>query len=491
MAFRVRDDDDLAKIDGKSATKSSDDQDHASEESSNSQIGPKGPASDDSEQEVGNAARRKASKPAYDLFASVASYPTAIGPNAYQGITGEFVRLVEPLTEADPSFLLVCFLVYAGNVLGRNAFVWAGGDRHYTNLYTIGVGPTSTGRKGSAYGVLEVFFRSVDEPWVKASQSGLSSGEGLIWAVRDPVHGREGVKKKKHISYQDVEADPGVSDKRLLIRQSEFFSVLQVMKRQGNTLSPVIRDAWDRGNLSSLSKNSPAFATEAHISIVGNITKEELRRGMLRDEADNGFANRYLWCCSIRSKLLPEGGKLYEADFSELLNKFRHAYGAAQNSRAVMRDVGAADLWGRDHNPEQGMYARLNKERHGLFGAVTARAAAQVLRLSLIYALLDCASEISSVHLEAAYEVWRYCEDGARYIFGDAIGDPTADEIIGHLRQSPAGLTRDQIRELFGRHKPATEIERALLLLHDMGRARFEKEPTKGRPIERWFPSGR
>ena len=203
--------------------------------------------------------------------------------------------MIEPHTEADPSFMLVSARVYTGNLLGRNAYVWAGGDRHYPNLFTVGVGPTSGGRKGSAHGPLECFFRCIDEGWVRNIQSGLSSGEGLIWAVRDPVFKREKNRGKRSSGYGDVEVDPGVIDKRLLVRQLEFLGALQVMRRQGNTLSPVIRDAWDRSDLNSMVKNSPARATGAHISIIGNITKEELLRGMLRDEADNGFANRFLW----------------------------------------------------------------------------------------------------------------------------------------------------------------------------------------------------
>ena len=64
------------------------------------------------------------------------------------------------------------------------------------------------------------------------------------------------------------------------------------MRRQGNNLSPTMRDAFDKGLLNSMVKNSPARATDAHITIVGNITKEELLRAMLVDEMDNGFANR-------------------------------------------------------------------------------------------------------------------------------------------------------------------------------------------------------
>lgn len=284
-----------------------------------------------------------------------------------------------------------------------------------------------------------------------------------------------------------MEVDAGIKGKRLLVRQSEFFGALQVMRRQGNTLSPVIRDAWDRGDLNTMVKNSPAKATGAHVSVIGNITKEELLRSMLRDDADNGFANRFLWCCSVRSKSLPEGGKLRTVDFSGLQKRFAEARHNCQHLGQVERDAEAADLWGRDDTPGIGLYSELTKERHGLLGAVTARAAAQVLRISLVYALLDGSEQIWQEHLLAASEVWRYCLDSARYIFGDANGDPAADEILLQLRRAQDGLTRAQIRDIFDRNKSSEEIARALMFLHNAGLARFDKEPTNGRPTERWF----
>lgn len=122
-----------------------------------------------------------------------------------------------------------------------------------------------------------------------------------------------------------------------------------------------------------------------------------------------------------------------------------------------------------------------------MYGACTARAAALTLRVSLIYALLDGSAEIRREHLSAALEVWRYCDDSAKYIFGDRLGDPTADEILRALRAVPAGLNRSEISALFDRHKSSSEISRALMVLHSSGRARFERVPTMGRPVERWF----
>jgi hypothetical protein len=285
---------------------------------------------------------------------------------------------------------------------------------------------------------------------------------------------------------EDVCVDQGVADKRVLVIQGEFYGALAAMKRQGNTLSATMRDAWDKGDLRTMVKNSPAKATGAHISIIANITRDELLRGMLADDFDNGFSNRILWICSQRSKELPEGGKLYQVDFGPLQRDFNRVNGTIKGP--VTRDADASDMWGYDDAPGGGVYRYLTRNRGGMFGAVTARAAAQVLRISLIYALLDGSDKIRREHLEAALEVWRYCEESAAYIFGDATGDPTADAIIGALRGAgAAGLTRAELMDYFKRNKSSSELSRALLVLHKAGRARFEREPTNGRPSERWW----
>ena len=67
---------------------------------------------------------------------------------------------------------------------------------------------------------------------------------------------------------------------------------------------------------------------------------------------------------------------------------------------------------------------------------MTARGDAQCRRLALIYALLDQATEIQMPHLRAALEVWSYCEDSVRYLYGTATGDETADAILRSLLEA-------------------------------------------------------
>lgn len=397
-----------------------------------------------------------------------ASWPRPLGEAAFHGVAGEIVRVVEPQTEADPAAVLMQLLVAFGNAVGRGPHFTAEADRHALNLFNVLVGETAKGRKGSSWGYIPRIFEVAqlrDGLGINVN-NGLSSGEGLIWAVRDPLPQNE---------------DPGVEDKRLIVFEAEFASTLRVMERDGNTLSPVIRNAWDTGNLASLTKNSPARATGAHLSIIGHVTRNELLRELNRTELGNGFANRFLWTCVRRSKQLPEGGQIPNEALQPLAEGLAEAVRFGQGVGEMKRDEEARGLWHQVYGP-------LSEGKPGLFGAVIARAEAQVMRLACISALLDRSQVIRRPHLEAALEVWRYAEDSARFIFGDALGDPVADEILRALHNAgSAGLTRTQIRDLFGRNRSGATYGQALSLLAKDGLIRCEVQPTDGRPVEHWF----
>lgn len=402
---------------------------------------------------------------------------------ALYGLTGDIVRTLSPHTEADQTAILIQLLTAFGNIIGRTAHFSVGEYRHYLNLFVVLIGATSKGRKGTSWAQVNRLAKSVDEPWAKnCIIGGLSSGEGLIWAVRDPVEKKEPVKEKgRIIDYQTNIVDAGVEDKRLLVLEQEFSSVLRVMARETNTLSAIIRQAWDNGDLRVMTKNNPAQATGAYISIIGHITKDELRRNLDETDTANGFANRFLWTVVRRSKLLPEGGSLSSHECSPLIERLHVAVTAARSIGEVQRDDEARALWYE-------IYEELSTGHAGLLGSVTSRAEAQVMRLACLYALLDSSSIVRVIHLRAGLALWRYCEASARYVFGDATGDRVADEILRALRDAEqAGLTQTSLNELFSGHQKKGSLARALNLLQEQGRVTCEKEVTKGRPSLRWF----
>ena len=126
-----------------------------------------------------------------------------------------------------------------------------------------------------------------------------------------------------------------------------------------------------------------------------------------------------------------------------------------------------------------------------MLGAVTGRAEAQCIRLALLYALLDEAPQIGARHLRAALALWKYCEDSARFIFGTALGDSIADEILLSLRSAgSAGLSRTAIRDLFKRHEKSERIGTALDSLASKHLVAREVINTGGRPVEIWRAAG-
>jgi hypothetical protein len=229
-----------------------------------------------------------------------------------------------------------------------------------------------------------------------------------------------------------------------------------------------------------MTKNSPTRSTGAHVSIIGHITKAELLRHLSDTEAANGFANRFLWLMVRRSKALPFGGDVPREALRDLSRRLDAAVRFARTSRVVTWGPSARDQWAEVYGP-------LSEGKPGLFGAVTGRAEAQSLRLAALYAAMHQSASIEREHLEAALALWDYAEESARYIFGDATGDPVADAILQALRNAgDRGLTRTEIRDLFKRHQGADRINSALGELLRLGRVRRETEQTGGRPTERW-----
>jgi hypothetical protein len=358
-----------------------------------------------------------------------------------------------------------------GSAVGRKPAFIVESDRHGTNLFTVIVGDTAKARKGTSWGRIRSIFEEIDPAWTgRCIKSGLSSGEGLLFHVRD------------RIEENGQLVDKGIEDKRLLITEKEFASVLKVLKRDGNTLSPVMREAWDGTNLSSLVKNFPNTSTSPHISVVGHITVDELRRNLGDTEVGNGFGNRFLWVYAKRSKLLPEGGDQNFVSLTMRVKQTQEAIEFASKTSVLRFDESARNLWHKE-------YSTLSHAKPGLVGVLTARAEAQVVRLSCIYALLDKSFLIRIHHLQAALAVWHYCEESCRFIFGSRIGNSTADDILIALRRCAegGGLTRTEISGLFQRHRSSNQINNALSTLAELGLARPMQQSSSGRPSERWI----
>ncbi len=401
-------------------------------------------------------------EPAQAELPAPALWPAAPERCAYYGLPGAIVAAISPHTEADPVAILAQLLIACGALIGRGAHFRVEASLHHPNEFCLLIGDTAKARKGSSFDHVARLLCAAQSDFHDRLSSGLSSGEGLIWSVRDPQG-----------------PDAGAKDARLLISEPEFASVLKSTAREISTLSPVLRSAWDARPLALLTRTAPARASAAHIAIIGHITAAELAHHTTRVELANGFLNRFILLACRRVRLLPEGGDpepLAGTGLTAVLSQtLKHAARAGQ----VTMDEQTRMIW-------REIYPRLSEAQDGLPGALCARAEAHTVRLALIHALLDGQRQIKPEHLHAALALWNYASRCANWALGAHTGDPLAEQIHAALARSPDGLTRTQLRDLFARNRSGEEIQQALTRLAATGRASSRHAATAGRPAELW-----
>jgi len=389
-------------------------------------------------------------------------WPAPPDAAAYFGLPGAIVEAIAPHTEADPIAILGQLLVAAGSVMGRGAFFAVEATRHHANEFVVLVGDSAKARKGSSWDHIARLMGKADPGFAARTHTGLSTGEGLVWAVRDPSG-----------------PDRGAADKRLLVVEPEFVVVLKATGRDINTLSPMLRQAWDGRPLQLLTRTSPARSSDAHVSVIGHITSTELRAHMSAVELANGFLNRFMLLACRRVRLLPEGGDPEPLAGTGLDKALGIAVSSAHKAGQVRFGIAARIEW-------WDAYAELSEPPSGLVGSMCARAEAHVVRLALIYALLDQQTSIGSEHLRAALAVWDYAARSTAWALGQATGDPLAEQLHAALTSATAGLTRTELRDLFQRNQPSSVIDQALATLANAGRAKCHRIATGGRPAELW-----
>jgi hypothetical protein len=425
-------------------------------------------------------AEARPAAPAGIFAAPEVKWPT-LNEAAYHGLLGRAVRLIEPHTETDPVALLASLISEIGTMLNRAPHLDLDGSYHPLLFWPVLVGQSSKSRKGTADKRCRSLLLAVDPGWARGELKGtLSSGEGLAYAVRDPQYKKEPVREKGKPTgeYQEVMVDEGIEDKRLFLVQSEFGAVLRTMARDGNSLSGVLRDAWDGQDLAPMTKTNRVKATDPHIGIVGHVTKDELLRNLTETDTSNGFGNRFVWLAVRRSKELPFPSSPNPEEVNALALELRGAITQARTLSLLQMNEPAQEVW-------KTKYSELSKDRPGMAGSLLNRAEAQVMRLAGLYAVLDATALIDAIHLKAAMAFWHYAEASTKMIFGDSLGDAVADTILREL-SIEGELDDTGISKLFNRNVSAARLSQAKSVLLSSGMIVGRRVETEGRHRTVW-----
>ncbi|GAA4671836.1 hypothetical protein GCM10023347_27280 [Streptomyces chumphonensis] len=384
-------------------------------------------------------------------------------PDVFTGWLGETVRELDPTTEADPVAVLVNLLSAAGAAIGRRPHVMVGNDRHPCLIWALTIGPTSTGRKGSATSTarrvlaeaLPEFFGPEHTP------RGLNSGEGLIEYVKDD---------------DSDNPAPASIDKRLWVLESEYAVTMSRGRREGSSLPGVLRQAWDGDSLGSMVRDS-LKATDPHIAILGHITPEEFRAKMQDSEMAGGTYNRFLPIFCHRNLVLPGS----RGASPELVANLAAGWRTVLNDAARVEHVKfSPDAWALYCDE---VYPALSDDSAGgVIAQFTARSAPYVQRVAMVYALCDHTDTITEAHMRAAWQLLNYARASAVHLLGNVTGDPKVNKLADAVRAAgPDGLSADQVRRLFKNSSRADRDRLTAELLDQPGYVRTQR-PTRGRP---------
>lgn len=390
---------------------------------------------------------------------------------AFQGPIGEFVKEIEPYTEASPAALLVQSLAIFGNMVGATEGDDAGpgfnveGGHHKTSEYVMIVGESALAGKGDSWSRAYGFFKPLDSDW--RAKTGIQTGEAVINLLADD---EETDTILHNLTEGSVEkgVKKGASDKRLLVYEPEFARIMHVAQRQGSIIKDVLRSMWDTGETESISKGSQQRVTNATFSLIAHCTKADLEREMSDVDLINGFGNRFLYVFAERTQHLPSAQAIPSQTLKELRYPLREALEFAQT--APIDYPFSPEAWDAWERVTRIWWQRGKKPVPAIEDQLSSRARPHVRRLAVIYAVADCSPQIELQHLDAALAVWQYCFDSVIYIFGNRIGDYVADKIYRALVEHAPGLSQGEIRsEVFKRNRSSEQVRNGIQLLLDAG----------------------
>ena len=387
-------------------------------------------------------------------------------PRMFSGLLGEIAEDVSEGIEADKTGIYGCLLSMAGMLVGRKPHVMIGNRRHPFLIYPVLIGRTGSGRKGDAMATANLLMDSASSFELDSlTVTGIGSGEGLVWHIRDP------------------DDKGGTEDKRLLVYEEELGHIISISSRDGSILSGTIQKAWDGVALQSLTRN-PYRASWSHIAIIAAITPDEFRARIGNKDLAKGLWNRYLPLFVERRQLIacPEG--MTPEELEEYSNKIRKGLVHASGLDNIPLSARARRLFEDELYPE---FSDLLDEDRKVADFLE-RGPSYLRRVSGLTSAIDGCKEVPVEKLESAACVVRYSLASARYALDEGKRNPRLDQLQRQADEAcPDLLDREWIRgTLFHGNIKSEEIQEIIDTLCTDERYR----DSRGRPLyeEREIP---
>ena len=396
-------------------------------------------------------------------------------PEMFYGPLGQIALAIGKVTEFDPAGTYASLLCCVGNALSRAA-IFRMGSHIFPPIDNVAlVGETSDARKSTTMAHAVDTVVHLDPSWYDRTRPDAATGEWIVEQIHDPQTKSVFLKREK--KWEEQPSHPGIDDKRLLINYDEMLVMITKGKREGCSLIPTIRQAWDCRKLQPGSKNTAAKVNHPRVSILAGTTPTDLRKHFPPEWLEDGTANRFLWILIRVMPPQPDGGPTAVEHCPDQIKQLQEVFDrfSGQVTPIQMQCTQAfIDRW-------REIYVNLKKR--GAY-KISHRTEAHVLRAAETLALCDNHTEMDLPHLNAAVAYCNYSSECARAIFYPQKISEEAQQIIEFLRdRGAAGATRSEIfRRVFQGHVKAKDLINCLKETLQEGYTRCE-----GKRPEHWY----
>jgi hypothetical protein len=373
---------------------------------------------------------------------------------AYEGPLGECARHLAAGTDASPVALLASLIAFCGPLVPIWGY-WNGS--HTSSPFIALVGKAAVGRKGTAmYRVRDALALVLGTPAVNGVRfDGLASGEALVKAMLDRDRETRGTPTG-------------------LLFEEEYASFLAAAGRDGSSLDPRMRGAFDGKQMSHRKVGETIVVREPYwLAGLIAITPSELQERVGKASFRNGTNNRWLWLAVQRRDERVTSSEPYLPD--HLGEVLREAHLASKHApRRCDPTPEADDLLG-----SYDAYLRI--ETTGMAADMTRRLGTIAYRIGLVHAAVEKAARVTLDHVRRAIALCEYGRASLPFVFGETLADQASTHLLRMLRQSEGGnLSQTTLSRAFMRDP----IKRQVVIddLQRLGLAEVVRVGTGGRP---------
>lgn len=388
------------------------------------------------------------------------AFPAAPDPVVFDGLLGELTDDLAGGTDASLVGLLGALIAFSGALVPGSAYFHR---KQTSSPFVALVGESSIGRKGTAMTrVMDAMSHALETTTVhRVVMDGVNSGEGLVSSL--------------HYKREHYPQEPTVA----LVFEEEYATLLASRGRDGSTLDPKMRQAFDGGPLSNRKAGeTKTVMPDYWLPALIGITPVELRQRLEPGALQSGSANRWLYLPVTRRVVEPTNAS--PAFAPEHRQAILDAHRAAQRTPPLLLVDPAVTRTLAEYADF------LPTVAFGLGRDLTRRLAVIAFRVALVHALMERAAAVTPAHLERAIALTEYARGGIAWVFGDTIGNPDADLLFRHLvaegRLRRTTITRQIIRDPIRRQTAIDELVRLgraqVVTVQTAGRARSELVPV-------------